>query len=153
MGNAANAELAGGGGVDSAIHQAGGPEIMKACRAIGSCAIGSAVLTSAGQLPAKFVAHAVGPVWKDGQQGEESLLCSAYTKCLDLLQESGLRHISLPAISAGVYGYPKEEAARVSWEAVKGWIDSQTESRLRITFVLYDSETHDIYTNQLLKTF
>src|SRR5216110_2500738 len=110
--NAANSALAGGGGVDGAIHRAGGPEIMReldAIRArIGHCPTGSAVATGAGRLPAKYVFHAVGPVYRDGRHGEPDLLAACYRKCLELAEERQVRAISFPAISTGVYGYPLE---------------------------------------------
>ena len=108
--NAANSALAGGGGVDGAIHRAGGPEIMRELdgirRRIGRCPTGSAVATAAGRLPAKYVFHAVGPVYRDGRHGEPELLASCYRKCLEMAEERGVRTISFPAISTGVYGIP-----------------------------------------------
>jgi O-acetyl-ADP-ribose deacetylase (regulator of RNase III) len=115
--NAANSALAGGGGVDGAIHRAGGPEIMRELDGIrshiGHCPAGSAVVTSAGRLPARFVFHAVGPVYRGGQQGEAALLGSCYSTCLDLALEHGARSIAFPSISTGVYGYPIEEPRRL----------------------------------------
>src|ERR1017187_916478 len=123
MVNAANAALGGGGGVDGAIHRAGGGEIMReldAIRArIGRCATGSAVATGAGRLPARYVFHAVGPVYRDGRHGEAELLASCYRTCLAMAEERGAITISFPAISTGVYGYPLEEAARIALGAVK----------------------------------
>src|SRR5271157_2107947 len=116
--NAANASLAGGGGVDGAIHRAGGPEIMRELDAIrgriGRCATGDAVATGAGRLPAKYVFHAVGPVYRDGAHGEPALLASCYRRCFALALERGVKTISFPAISAGVYGYPIEDAAEIA---------------------------------------
>jgi O-acetyl-ADP-ribose deacetylase len=120
--NAANAQLAGGGGVDGAIHRAGGPEIMRELDAIraktGGCPTGSAVATGAGRLPAKYVFHAVGPIYRDGRQGEPDLLARCYRQCLALAEERGVRTISFPAISTGVYGYPLELAAEVAVHTV-----------------------------------
>src|SRR5579863_745117 len=118
MVNAANSALAGGGGVDGAIHRAGGAAIMRELdeirRQIGRCATGSAVATGAGKLPARYVFHAVGPVYRDGSRGEPQLLASCYRKCLALAEERAVRSISFPAISTGVYGYPPREAAGIA---------------------------------------
>src|SRR5437763_12273532 len=127
MVNAANSSLAGGGGVDGAIHRAGGPEIMDELDAIreriGRCATGSAVATGAGRLPAKFVFHAVGPVYRGGNHGEAELLASCYRKAFELADERGVERISFPAISAGVYGYPMEEAAEIAIREVKAGLE------------------------------
>ena len=100
--------------MDGAIHRAGGPKIMEACDAIGGCAIGQAVATTAGNLGAKKVLHAVGPIYRDGKQGEAKLLASAYTRALELAVEHGLKTVALPSLSTGAYGYPMEEAARIA---------------------------------------
>lgn len=115
--NAANSVLRSGGGVDGAIHRAGGPEIMAECREIGYCAPGDAVITSAGKLPARFVIHAVGPVWKGGGGGEELLLASCHERALELAREHGCRTVAFPAISTGAYGYPPELAATIALAA------------------------------------
>src|SRR5450631_4388582 len=121
--NAANSALAGGGGVDGAIHRAGGPGIMRELDEIraraGGCPTGSAVATGAGRLPAKYVFHAVGPVYRDGLHGEADLLAGCYRKCLELAEERAVRVISFPAISTGVYGYPLQEAAEIAIREVK----------------------------------
>jgi len=121
--NAANSALAGGGGVDGAIHRAGGPEIMRELdairREIGRCPTGSAVVTGAGHLPARFVFHAVGPVYRDGHHGEPAQLATCYRTCLALAEERGVATISFPAISTGVYGYPLEEAAKIAIREVR----------------------------------
>src|SRR4051794_18006511 len=115
--NAANSELRGGGGVDGAIHAAGGPVIMQELDVIrrnrGSCPPGSAVATTAGSLPAKWVFHAVGPVWEGGDQGEPDKLASAYRACLALAEEKGVSYMSFPSISTGIYGYPVDQAAPI----------------------------------------
>src|SRR4051794_25789201 len=111
MVNAANSALAGGGGVDGAIHRAGGPSLMRELAAYDGCPTGSAVPTGAGKLPAKYVFHAVGPVYRDGRHGEPELLASCYRKCMELGDERKVRTISFPAISTGVYGYPAKDAA------------------------------------------
>src|SRR3972149_6674279 len=109
--NAATSRLAGGGGVDGAIHRAGGPAIMEECRIIGSCPAGNAVMTTGGKLKAKYVIHAVGPVYKDGRHGEKGVLAGAYRASLKLALDKGVKSIAFPSISTGAYGYPVEEAA------------------------------------------
>src|SRR5690348_16357559 len=125
--NAANAALAGGGGVDGAIHRAGGPEIMRELdriRAeIGRCPTGSAAVTGAGKLPAQYVFHAVGPVYRDGRHGEAELLAGCYRRCLELAEERAVRTISFPAISTGIYGYPQKEAAEIAIREVRRYLE------------------------------
>jgi O-acetyl-ADP-ribose deacetylase len=127
MVNAANSALAGGGGVDGAIHRAGGEQIMRELDAIrarqGGCPTGSAVATGAGRLPARYVFHAVGPVWRDGLHDEPALLASCYRTSLTLAEERGVRSISFPAISTGVYGYPIGEAARIAVREIRLHLD------------------------------
>jgi O-acetyl-ADP-ribose deacetylase (regulator of RNase III) len=128
--NAANSSLMGGGGVDGAIHRAGGPAILDACRRIRAdrypdgLPTGEAVETTAGRLPARYVIHTVGPVWHGGTSGEEALLASCYRKSLELAARLELRSIAFPAISTGVYGYPREKAARVVWKTLKDYFAS-----------------------------
>jgi O-acetyl-ADP-ribose deacetylase (regulator of RNase III) len=144
--NAANSALAGGGGVDGAIHRAGGPSIMRELSAFrDGCPTGSAVATGAGNLPAKFVFHAVGPVYRDGKHGEAELLTSCYETCLKLADERNVEAISFPAISTGVYGYPIEEAARIALDAVSRWLNRGEGSVREVILVLFDQAAYRIY--------
>ncbi|MGD0200961.1 MAG: O-acetyl-ADP-ribose deacetylase [Bryobacteraceae bacterium] len=153
--NAANSALAGGGGVDGAIHRAGGPAIMRELDGIrartGGCPTGSAVATAAGALPARWVFHAVGPVWSGGRRGEEDLLASCYRTCLALAEERGVATIAFPSISTGAYGYPVEEAARIAVAAVAEHL-RRPETRLReAVFVLFDRRTFEVYAAALAR--
>ena len=139
--NAANSRLVGGGGVDGAIHRAGGPSIMKELDEMrprmGRCAAGDAVVSGAGKLPAKYVIHAVGPVFRDGRHGEPEQLASCYRTSLRLAEEKGARSVSFPSISTGVYGYPITEAAELAFETVVAYL-KQPECRIEtVTFALF----------------
>ncbi len=146
--NAANERLAGGAGVDGAIHRAGGPAIMAQCRKIGSCPTGQAVITTGGNLKAKYVIHTVGPIYRDGTKGEAKLLQSAYKKSLELAREKGLQSISFPAISTGVYGYPLDEAAHLALKTCIEFARVNTDIKL-IRHILFSSKIYDIYSSQL----
>jgi O-acetyl-ADP-ribose deacetylase len=151
--NAANSALAGGGGVDGAIHRAGGPSLMReldAIRArIGRCPAGSAVVTGAGALPARFVFHAVGPVYRDGGHGEAELLAGCYRQCLELAEEHRLSVVSFPAISTGVYGYPMEEAADIALSTVAAHLDAESAGVREAVFVLFGRETYEVWAARL----
>lgn len=146
--NAANSGLRGGGGVDGAIHRAAGPQLMIECDKIraaqGGCPTGSAVITPAGNLPCRYVIHAVGPVWHGGKNREDDLLASAYQTCLTLAEELKLRTIAFPNISTGVYGFPKERAARIAAQVISEF--AQGASSLEVVrFVCHDSENLQFY--------
>ncbi len=136
--NAANAHLAGGGGVDGAIHRAGGPSILEECRKIGGCPTGSAVATTAGDLTARWVFHAVGPRY-GGREVDVEQLASCHLRCLDLAVEKGCRSIAFPALSTGAYGYPLAEASVIAVGAIRGWLLRNPGKLDRIVFVLFDA--------------
>lgn len=148
--NAANSALRGGGGVDGAIHRAGGPSLMRELDEIratsGHCPTGSAVVTSAGALPAQYVFHAVGPIYHDGRRQEAAQLTGCYRKCLELAEERGARSISFPAISTGAYGYPPDEAASIALQAVAEHLDRADTGVREVLFVLFDQGFYDIHT-------
>jgi len=151
--NAANSSLMGGGGVDGAIHRAAGPALLEECIRIaearrnvpgGPCPAGNAVITGAGRLPCKKVIHTVGPVWHGGGKGEAETLASCYRKSLLLAEEAGLKSIAFPNISTGVYGYPKDKAAKVAVDAVRKTLD-ETPGVERVIFVCFDEENFRLY--------
>ena len=148
--NAANSGLRGGGGVDGAIHRAGGPSILEECRKIGHCPTGQAVVTTGGNLKAKHIIHTVGPVWSGGGRNEAGLLKSAYLESLKLASKKGLKSVSFPAISTGVYGYPLNEAARVALETATDYLEEHQEIEL-VRFVLFGKPMFDVFAEQLKK--
>jgi O-acetyl-ADP-ribose deacetylase (regulator of RNase III) len=148
--NAANPRLMGGAGVDGAIHRAGGPSIMAETRKIGGCPTGQAVITTGGNLKAKYVIHAVGPVYQGGMQGEADLLRSAYHSSFALAAAQGLKTIALPAISAGIYGYPLSEAAHIALKTAVDYLREHTDIEI-IRFVLFDRRTYDGFEAELKK--
>jgi len=143
--NAANSSLMGGGGVDGAIHRAGGPEILEACRRIvasrGSCPPGEAVITTGGRLPAKWVIHTVGPIWNGGRNKERELLASCYRRSLEVAVEAGCSSIAFPNISTGVYRFPKAEAAATSIAAIREFLANDQTIR-RVVLVCFDEENY-----------
>jgi O-acetyl-ADP-ribose deacetylase (regulator of RNase III) len=148
--NAANSALAGGGGVDGAIHSAGGPSIMQELDRIrpgigGRCATGGAVATGAGKLPAKWVFHAVGPIYRDGRQGEPGQLASCYRTCLEMAGQRGAASVNFPSLSTGAYGYPVDEAARIALSTVSEHLSRPGAKPLDVTFVLFDQRTCQAY--------
>lgn len=147
--NAANSALAGGGGVDGAIHRAGGAEIMRELDEIrprvGRVPAGQAVATGAGRLPAKYVFHAVGPVYRDGRHGEPEALASCYRVCLKMAEARGCRTVSFPAISTGVYGYPAEEAARIALREVRGFLETRAANVQEVIFVQFGEAAYRVH--------
>ena len=143
--NAANSSLLGGGGVDGAIHRAGGPAILEDCRKIiarqGGCKTGEAVITTAGKLPATYVIHTVGPVWNGGKKGEPEKLAACYRNSLQLAGGNNCRSIAFPNISTGIYGYPKAEAAKVAYETVTDFIKTDDVVKTAL-FVCFDEENY-----------
>lgn len=146
--NAANASLLGGGGVDGAIHRAGGPQILEECKAIRArqerCETGKAVITSGGRLAAKYVIHTVGPVWRDGNADEDRLLASCYRSSLELALKHDVRSIAFPNISTGIYGFPKGRAAEIAIKEVR-WFLEKDKSIERLVFCCFDEENFRIY--------
>ena len=147
--NAANTSLLGGGGVDGAIHRAGGPAILEECKAIrnrqGGCAVGEAVITTAGKMPAQFVIHTVGPTWNGGKSNEAAKLRNCYLNALTLAEEQGLKTIAFPNISTGVYRYPKAAAADIAIAAVR----EASGAMEKVVFVCFDEENYQLYQERL----
>jgi len=151
--NAANPSLMGGGGVDGAIHRAGGPAILEECKKIvaqqGRLPTGKAVITTGGNLKSQYVIHTVGPIWHGGSRNEAELLDSAYYECLKLAAENKLASISFPSISTGAYGYPVDEAAKIAVSTVVSFLKEQATSLKDVVFVLFDSRTYQSYCSAL----
>lgn len=148
--NAANSRLAGGGGVDGAIHRAGGPAIMKECRKIGQCPTGNAVITTGGRLYAKHVIHTVGPVYRNGKSEEPKLLGNAYQNSLKVAERAQIKTIAFPSISTGVYGYPIKEASKIALSTVIDYLKGETGIE-RVVFVLFSNYDFEIYKDSFKK--
>lgn len=152
--NAANSSLMGGGGVDGAIHRAGGPAILEECKQIvsrqGRLPAGKAVITTGGNLKARYVIHTVGPIWRDGTRGEPEVLASAYQESLRMAVNKGLKTISFPSISTGAYGYPVDQAAEVALHTVVDFLRHEA-SLDTVAFVLFDARTYQVYAKTLAR--
>jgi O-acetyl-ADP-ribose deacetylase (regulator of RNase III) len=146
--NAANPSLLGGGGVDGAIHRAGGPQILEECRKIGGCPPGEARITSGGKLKAKYVIHAVGPIYRGGTQGEAETLASAYRNSLALASKHGIKSVAFPSLSTGAYGYPIELAAPIALKTVMDYLQAHPEIEL-VRFVLFGHSAYEAYERAL----
>ena len=146
--NAANSSLLGGGGVDGAIHRAAGPELLAECRGLDGCETGDAKITGAYRLPARFVIHAVGPVWHGGQQGEAALLASCYRRSLQLAADHGARSMAFPAISCGIFGYPVEQAARIAIREVQTFL-AEDDRLDRVYLTCFGNDIYSAYCTAL----
>ena len=147
--NAANRTLLGGGGVDGAIHRRGGPAILAECQRLGGCETGDAKITRAGNLGARYVIHAVGPVYRDGRHGEGDLLASAYRRSLEVAAEHGLRSVAFPSISTGAYRFPVAEAASIALGTVATFLDARPRTLSRARFVLFSADDLATYADAL----
>ena len=150
--NAANTSLLGGGGVDGAIHRAAGPKLLKETRTLGGCPTGEARLTKGHNLPAKFVIHTVGPVWRGGHNGEDELLASCYQSVFRLAVDSSVKTIAFPSISTGVYGFPIERASRIAMIETKHFFERDTPLE-RVVMVLFSSHDYDVYVKARAEVF
>jgi O-acetyl-ADP-ribose deacetylase (regulator of RNase III) len=142
--NAANTSLLGGGGVDGAIHRAAGPELLAECRTLGGGATGQAKITRGYKLPAKWVIHTVGPVWHDGQHGEDELLASCYRSCFALVEQHDIKTVAFPSISTGAYGFPMDRAARIAVRETKQFLE-RNQSVEQVTLVCFGASALEIY--------
>jgi O-acetyl-ADP-ribose deacetylase (regulator of RNase III) len=150
--NAANESLLGGGGVDGAIHRAAGPDLLAECRSVGGCPTGQARITGGYRLPARYVIHTVGPVWRGGGGGEPALLASCYRSALALARERGVRSIAFPAISTGIYGYPLDAATEVAVGEARAFAAANPDALDRIVFVCFGDDALAAYQKVLART-
>lgn len=150
--NAANNSLLGGGGVDGAIHRAAGPELLAECRTLNGCPTGEAKITKGYRLPAKFVIHTVGPIWRGGDSNEAQLLENCYKNSLKLAVENGIKTIAFPSISTGVYGFPIERASRIALNTAKSFLE-KNESIQKIMFVCFGSHDYQVYQRAIKEVF
>jgi O-acetyl-ADP-ribose deacetylase (regulator of RNase III) len=146
--NAANRTLLGGGGVDGAIHRAAGPQLLEECRSLGGCETGLAKITKGYGLPAKYVIHTVGPIWRGGKAREDELLRACYVNSLNLAEQLGLKSIAFPSISTGAYGFPIRRAAQIATSVVRDYLSASTEIR-EIRFVCFSKSDYDVYKSML----
>jgi O-acetyl-ADP-ribose deacetylase (regulator of RNase III) len=149
--NAANTSLLGGGGVDGAIHEAAGPELLAECRTLHGCPTGDAKLTRGYRLPARWVIHTVGPVWRGGHDFEDELLANCYRRSLEVATQNGVRSVAFPAISTGIYGFPLERATRIAVREVRAFLEKNSALE-KVLFVCFDRRTGDCYERVLAES-
>lgn len=149
--NAANTSLLGGGGVDGAIHRAAGPELLTECRALNGCQTGEAKITKGYRLPARYIIHTAGPIWRGGQNAEEALLADCYRNSLELAAKNGIESIAFPNISTGIYGFPKDIACKIAISTVTDFLNKHNDIK-QVIFVCFDDDNYQLYKNALNTT-